>query len=376
MLCAMKLTLQIKLLPDPGQEKALLETVKACNRAANTISEYAFRNRIFKRFRIHRGTYRQIKGSPGLSSQATVRAIARVADAYQADRKRLRRFRLLGAISYDARLLSYRREERTASLWMVRGRMRMPFLCHNPSLLGRLQGEADLLYRRGKWFLLQTVDLPEPQAPPSEGFLGVDLGIENLATTSDGERFSGKAVDDARERLKRIKSALQSHGSKSAKRHPKRLSGREARFKRQVHHLISKRIVSLAKDTRRGIALEQLKGLRVTVRKADREHFGKWAFGQLWGFIEYKGRVRGVEVLAVDPRHSSQECSDCGYSARRNRRSQALFLCHRCGFCLHADHNAARNLAQRAAVNRPIAVHVEPPTPTLLGTAMPRQLAR
>ena len=72
-----------------------------------------------------------------------------------------------------------------------------------------------------------------------------------------------------------------------------------------------------------------------------------WSFAQLKSFVEYKAEERGCTVVAVDPRHTSQACSRCGHTAPNNRRSQRRFVCRSCGFELHADLNAARNIAAK-----------------------------
>ena len=71
----------------------------------------------------------------------------------------------------------------------------------------------------------------------------------------------------------------------------------------------------------------------------------------MWA-VEHGTRA-GVPVMFVDPRNTSRTCSHCGFVDKRNRRSQAEFLCIRCGHTANADLNAARNLATRAAVKRP-----------------------
>ena len=110
-----------------------------------------------------------------------------------------------------------------------------------------------------------------------------------------------------------------------------------------------------AKDTGRGIALENLTGIRdrITVSKAQRRNQHSWAFRQLRTFIEYKAKLAGVPVTLVDPRHTSRTCPMCGCVDKRNRRDQAHFRCTSCGFAGPADVIAARNIASRAAVNRP-----------------------
>lgn len=120
-----------------------------------------------------------------------------------------------------------------------------------------------------------------------------------------------------------------------------------------VNHYISKAIVQTAKDTRRGIALEDLQGIREragkTVGKRRRRVLHSWAFFQLRAFIAYKAALAGVPVVYVDTAYTSQTCSRCGHCEHANRRSQSQFLCKSCGFSAHADLNAAANIRSRAA---------------------------
>jgi IS605 OrfB family transposase len=108
-----------------------------------------------------------------------------------------------------------------------------------------------------------------------------------------------------------------------------------------VNHRISKQLVAKAKDTGRGIALEELGGIRdrVTVRKSQRATLYSWSFAQQRAFIEYKARLVGVAVVVVDPRNiiplwgTSRTCPSCG-CVDKNRPSQSRFSCVTCGFPL------------------------------------------
>lgn len=133
------------------------------------------------------------------------------------------------------------------------------------------------------------------------------------------------------------------------------MSGRQRRFQKDTNHCISKQLVAKAKDTKRAIALEDLSGIRqrVTVRKTHRARLHNWAFGQLRAFIGYKAQRAGVPSGVVDPAYTSQRCSVCGHTERRNRPSQASFCCVACGYTAPADVNAAINI-ERAAVIRPM----------------------
>lgn len=369
----MKLTVKVKLITTSGQNTSLLKTMEVFNQACNYASEVAFTNKTFGQIGIHKLCYYELRQKFNLSSQLAVRAIGKVAESYKADKKVQHAFKPHSAIVYDQRILSFKGLD-LVSILSLDGRLKIPIVFGSYANLEqrRVRGQADLIYQKGHFYLCLVVEVPDGEPIDPQGILGIDLGIINLATTSDGQTFSGKQVDTVRKKITKFKSILQKKGTKSAKRHLKKLSGRERRFKKITNHTIAKQVVRLAKDTRRAIALENLKGFRVTVRKSQRERLGKWAFDELQRFITYKAQLAGVPISQVNPRNTSRECSSCGYTSKTNRLAQSEFICTQCGFSLHADHNAALNIASRAAINPPIAVHS---LLTVLGTAMPRQLA-
>lgn len=162
-------------------------------------------------------------------------------------------------------------------------------------------------------------------------------------------------VNGLRKRHAKLRQRLQKKGTKSAKRLLKKRRRKEHRFAIDINHRIAKRLVAKAKDTGRGIALEDLKGIheQVTVRKAQRRVQHSWVFRQLRSCIQYKARLAGVPVMLVDPRNTSRTCPQCGLIDKRNRPDQAHFRCIGCGFAGPADTIAADNIARRAAVNQP-----------------------
>ena len=97
--------------------------------------------------------------------------------------------------------------------------------------------------------------------------------------------------------------------------------------------------------------LENLTNIRkrTKIRKQSKtsRRLHSWSFAQVKGYVEYKAEERGCTVVGVDPQHTSQSCSCCGHIARNNRRSRGRFVCRMCGFELHADLNAARNIAAK-----------------------------
>jgi putative transposase len=207
----------------------------------------------------------------------------------------------------------------------------------------------------------QSRDTPEiePETEPAGGTLGVDLGIVNRATDSEGEHFTGAQVLAVRARYHLRRQRLQKVGTKNATRRLRQRRRRESRFQKDTNHHISKKLVQKAAASRRALALEDLSGIRArtTVRHEQRDARHSWAFFQLRQFVAYKAAWAGVAVHLVDPRNTSRTCSRCGHCEKANRKSQAEFLCQRCGFATNADVNAAINISRKqwAAVNQPLA---------------------
>ena len=360
----MKLVAVAKLLPTPAQAAALRATMERFNAACDWLAGQAFAAHTADKYALQRDHYRALRERFGLSAQMAVRAVSKVAEVFKRDKTTCPRFRPLGAVPFDQRIYSFKGLDRV-SILTLGGRELIPFVAgayHAARLGGDVaRGQADLVLRRGKFYLYVTVDVPDGAPVDPEGWLGVDLGIRNLATDSDGERHSGAAVEAVRVRVHKLRGALQAAGTKSAKRHLRKLAGREARFRSHTNHVLSKRLVCKAQDTGRGLALEDLRGIRdrTRFRKPQRAQIGSWAFFQLRAFLAYKCQRAGVALAIVDPRHTSQTCPECGCFDRGNRRSQAEFRCKSCGFAAHADHVGARNVARRAHVIAPIVPMVD-----------------
>jgi IS605 OrfB family transposase len=375
---SVKQVVKLRMLPTEVEAAALEATLRTCNEAASWLSAEMHAERVYRKHDAQKRFYTELRQRFGLSAQPAIRVIGKVADAYTALRANLaagnygpagsrRRTRVLArpinfrrdaAQPFDARCLSWQipelGREGTVSIWTVQGRMRNIRIFGGPKPLALLRtrsiGETDLIHRDGVWFLHATVEVPEaPLADPVNGFVGVDMGIVNIATTSTGKKASGARLNSYRKRQARLRQRLQAKKTTSARRLLKKRRRKEARFATDVNHQISKRIVAEAERTGCGIAVEHLTGIRdrVRLRKPQRATLHSWAFAQLGSFLAYKAKQAGVAFVQVDPAHTSQTCSACGWVDKKNRRSQAVFECGRCRFVGHADHNAAINIASR-----------------------------
>jgi putative transposase len=348
-----KLTLQVQLLPDTQQRKRLLLTMEKANQAATFAAKCGFEAKVFSMPSIHRLAYAEIRSRFGLSAQVAIRAIGKAVECFSRDKSSCPVFKPHGAITYDERIFSFKGLDKV-SLWaMPEGRVIVPLIYgeYQKERFDRIKGQADLVYRKGQFYLHCTVDIPAGAPVAPTDFLGIDLGIANIAADSDGKRYSGSEIKSVRHRQRRLRRKLQKKQTRAAKRRLKKLAGKEARFARHTNHVISKQIVAEAKRSGRGIKAEALGGIRERVKAGhkQRDVLHSWAFSQLLLFLRYKALRSGVTLATVDPRNTSRECAECGHTARNNRRAQDKFRCISCGHEAHADTNAARVIASRAA---------------------------
>ncbi|WP_405484225.1 RNA-guided endonuclease InsQ/TnpB family protein [Streptomyces sp. NBC_00009] len=368
----MKIVAQVKLIPEAKQAAALSATLTACNDAASWVSVVAFERGVPREYELRKHTYAELKAR-GLGAQAAQHVIKKVRDSYttlkanvragnlgKEGSKRRRKaeskpiaFRPDAAQPFDDRCLSWQLDAQTVSIWTTSGRLRgIQFACSTDALetlQDHRRGESDLIERDGVFYLIATCDVPEAEPYEPDGFVGVDLGIVNIATTSTGYQAAGRGLNRYRKRQLALRAKLQRKRTKSAKRRLKERSRREQRHVKNTNHVIAKTIVTEAERTSAGISLEELKGIRqrVRLRKPQRVTLHSWAFAQLGEFIVYKAHRAGVPLVFVDPAYTSQMCCECEHVDRRNRVNQGLFICRGCGVVAHADRNASHNIASR-----------------------------
>jgi len=353
----MKLTLQLQLVPTAEQKADLLDTMERFNEAASFAAKVGFEAGVFGQVSIHKLVYHQMRERFGLSSQLVVRAIAKAVECFQRDKTECPVFKPRSAICYDQRVMSFKGLT-TVSLWALSGRLLIPFVCgdYQKERQGRIKGQGDLVYRQGRFYLLCTIDMPEETPVKPADVVGVDLGIVNVAVDSEGEEFTAEKVDATRKHYAKRRAALNKRGAKSARRRLSKIRKKEANFRRNENHRISKQVVAKAKATGSAIAIEDLNGIRdrVTVKQPQRNRHAGWSFLQLRSFLTYKAALAGITLVTVDPRNTSKTCSVCGHCEKANRKSHAQFQCRQCGYSANADFNAARNIRAKGLVKVPM----------------------
>jgi len=341
----------------------LLDTMREYTKAFNTCAKWGFENHTWNKVENHKATYKLIRESGSLPSSLVQGARDCACEALKAEKcKTLPKRKLFASMRYNQRVATVNMIHGIATIATTGGRVKAAFHVPDSYLpyLGWTVKGSTLSYRRDTkdFYLHVSIEAANPAVVSDIKVLGIDRGIKNIAVCSDNKFFNGKAVKNVRGEYAKLRAELQSKGTRSAKRKLKEMSGRERRFVTDVNHCIAKSIVNTGYTV---FALEDLGKIRVQKRKGkelDRK-LNNWSFYQLERFIGYKAEALGKRVILIDARYTSQKCSVCGHVYKGNRNGSD-FLCHNCGFHLHADLNASRNIAQagisclgRLPVNQP-----------------------
>ena len=347
-------SVKCKLRTSDVSASALADTMQRFNAACNSISQQAWQRSNFRAFDLHKILYHTVRSEFGLPAQLAVRAIAKVTDSYKTDRSTLHTFGERSAVVYDARCMSLKGVS-SVSLTTTQGRHSFS-LAHGgkqrEQLLAGTTGEADLLFIDGNYYLSISVKTPDaPPADTSGGALGIDMGIVEIATDSEGQSFSGATVKAVRMRNREHKRHVQRRRTRSAYKRLQAIGKRVSRFSKDVNPCISKSLVQKAFDLKKALAIEDLKGIRERgngFNKQMRWQLGNWAFLDLASQLRYKAASLGIPVIEVDPRNTSRTCNSCGHCDKANRKSQSVFHCLQCGLTMNADKHAALNIETRA----------------------------
>jgi IS605 OrfB family transposase len=164
--------------------------------------------------------------------------------------------------------------------------------------------------------------------------IGIDSGIKSLASTSYGKQF-GTDIEAHINRVKRCK-----HGSKGQKRAARALRQRMDECADEVTDNVTLVVVENLKNITKNTKTKRRLG------KDMRRSLGKWNIRYWLGKVESKCQDKNVSFRTVAPYYTSQECSFCGHTERRNRKGE-IFKCRKCGYTGNADINAAKNILNR-----------------------------
>lgn len=353
-------TIKLILEPTETQTTTFKETCFLFTEVFNAICSWGWENKEKNGIRLHHEFYHPLKIKyPSLVSDLHVQARVKATEAIKGAltlKKKNKKVSCPKSVlcppRYNLHTFKVDWESRTVRMSTTAGRQTIRFKI--PSYAEKYTRHevdtADLLFRDGVWVLNVCLTIPAPEIKPIDIVIGIDLGLAQPAVLSNNKFLGKKSWKNIENKRFKLKRKLQAKGTKSAKRHLKKIRKSQSRFRRDCDHVLSKQVVQ-AVPAGSTIVVENLTNIRNSIKAKkkteNKRRLHGWSFAQLRSFIEYKAEERGCMVTGVDPRHTSQQCSCCGYTAKNNRRSRGLFKCQKCGFTLHADLNAARNIAAK-----------------------------
>jgi len=360
----MKLTLTAKVKIHPTIEQILLlqETVHAYRKACNFVSRLIYDSTILVKAKLHKMTYQNLRSNFGLRSQMAQSVLRTVLAKYKTVKSNGHGSSLIRFKKPQYDLVFNRDYSLVKGLFSVNtleGRIKVPFetkgLEHYFDGTWKF-GTAKLVNKYGKWFLHipVTKDFKETELTEIDKVVGVDLGINFLATAYDSNDqttfFKGRQIKHKRGKYKRLRKELQQKQTASARRRLKEVGQRENRWMQDVNHCISKALVEKYK-AKTLFVLEDLTGIRKAtenVRLYDRYQMVSWAFYDLRKKMEYKALKQQSKVIAVDPKYTSQTCPKCSHIEKANRNKKThTFCCITCQYTSNDDRVGAMNLQRK-----------------------------
>ncbi|MGV0024501.1 RNA-guided endonuclease InsQ/TnpB family protein [Phormidesmis priestleyi] len=340
-----------------------------CAEIFNAHVDWALANGTYNKNKAHRDLYADLRLKyPGVPSALLQTVRDNAMEAVKATKfKRTPRKKPTSGLRYDKRTMTLRGCQLTLSCVGKREQVVLSIPDYFKDVFENWDFKgATLTYSKHKkqfWVRL-IFEAETPQLQQSEEAQGIDRGLYHLASTSDGQFFSGSKIRATQRRYLHNRKTLQQKGTRSAKRRLKAMSGKEKRFMKDVNHCVSKQLANQPQFSI--FVLEDLSGIRTQRRgKKLNKWLSSWTFYQLELFLAYKSERLGKQVKFVDARYTSQKCSVCKHIARTNR-TKSRFHCRNCGHKAHADVNAAINIrdnyilsaaasqsVEQAAVNQP-----------------------
>ena len=217
----------------------------------------------------------------------------------------------------------------------------------------------------GDWFVSIQVEQEVAEPALNHGpSVGVDLGVEQPITLSDGTVFVLPRVtpyERCRLAAAQKSVARRRKGSKNRAKALRRVARLQAKLARRRRDAAHKATTIIAKN-HGAIVVEDLKvrNMTASARGTSQEPGSKVrqkaglnrslldiAPGMIRSMLAYKAPWYGSRLIAVDPAYTSQECSSCRTVDAKSRISRSQFVCTNCGLIENADVNAARSILAR-----------------------------
>lgn len=358
---SVKITCNARLLMEPEDLGRLRSLLEAARGAYNTCAAFIEENGLPLDVKvIHNSVYGWMRSDyPVLPSQTVIKVYKEVAAAFRS----IRSNRHEDAKTPEKKNLSMRLDKRLYSRLGPEGisltglvpnrRKAVPVEGYTRlwEMFSRYTTSDPLIFiRDGEAWLSIPFNVPaEPVAEDSA--LGIDLGMRRFVTTSDGAVFDDREYKARRRRTRYLKARLKEKGTKSARRHLRKLRHKERNQSKDFLHRTANAVIA---STDAGtLVVEDLSKIKKNTsetkegyrRKRHNSAFSQVPLSEFVRILTYKAPLHGKAVATVSPKWTSETDSRTGRrdGVRKGRR----YVCSD-GTVLDSDWNAAINIARRS----------------------------
>ncbi len=360
----MQRTVKIKLQKDND----LIRTIREYSKVMQYICNLGLKKKSYNKNKLHQWTYKKLRllypAMPSAILQ-TARDVASEALKRTKLKKKVKS-KEYSAMRLDKRNLRVNMEYNLISISSIEDRKKINFN-NTPMTLKYKDWSAiagTLCFKNNNLYLNLVLEKENPSLNlenimPTE-FIGLDRGIKNIVAGSNNQFFTSSHLREVKGKYQYLRKVLQSKGTSSALRKLKRIAGKEKRFVSDTNHCLSKWI---ANSDSKVFVLENLKKIsNCNYGNRFNKKLGNWSFRQFETYLHYNLEFLGKLLIKVNPKYTSQMCSKsgCNHIEKANRHG-SVFKCKKCGYELHSDLNASRNIVKlgismfnRLQVNQPI----------------------
>jgi putative transposase len=200
------------------------------------------------------------------------------------------------------------------------------------------------------WYVCLCVETDIESLPISPNSIGIDVGIKSLLVTSSGETVENpKHLYKAEKKLKRLQRLVsrKKKGSANRRKAVKKLARQHqkvANTRADFHHKVTTKLIR----ENQSIACEDLKIKNMLANHHLAKSISDAGWYSLTQMLEYKADWYGRTFERVSARHTSQDCSGCGYRNTELTLAVREWACPSCGSTHDRDINAAKNIKSRA----------------------------
>lgn len=356
---------KFRLYPSRKQRERLICSLKICKAIYNelldmSISTYKSSGKTLRKFDYNK----LIKGKYSVHSQVAQNVSDRVHKAFQNFFRRVKdkSCRKKGFPRYKSRVCSLTFPQSGFKL-LSNKRLRLCKIGSIPIVLHRVpKGKIKTLTikqnKAGQWHAIFSCELPDVQIKHSSiEKVGIDVGIENLATLSNGKVISNpRHLIKSESRLKFLQRRVsrKNKGSRNRGKAIHRLAVQHLKVSNQRSdflHKISKKLTTKYN----AIVVENLNIKNMLGNHCLAKHIGDASWNMLIQMLSYKAVTCGGQIIKVSARNTSKTCSKCGTKVDMPL-AKRKFICPSCGFVCHRDLNASNNILVRADCPEPNAL--------------------